>query len=344
MRYQYVPRLLLAGVTALALAACGGAETPPPPEAAASTDVPATAETAGATPTSTSAPITHLTFPDEFAYTSLQRIYDCHTGRRAQEGGAVAVNPACDAWPRSDVERPMDARGESYAPQVDILMAEFGEDEGWYYVRIYTSPVAGSPPPALSYALELDLNLDGAGEILLLASDPAPDAWSVAGVQVWRDANRDVAGEAVGQSPTSGDGYEGLAFDQGEGEDPDLAWSRLVMEDAAVVELALKKSLLEGRTPFAWWVWASAGPLDPGAFELVDRAQPETAFLIDNTCAWTFGRASVAPPNACPAIADVLPTAVPASGPSCVPPPEGCAVKYGDPCYLWYNCACICFN
>jgi hypothetical protein len=50
MRYYYGPPLLLAGVTALALAACGRAETPPLPEAAASTDVAAPAETAGATP------------------------------------------------------------------------------------------------------------------------------------------------------------------------------------------------------------------------------------------------------------------------------------------------------
>jgi hypothetical protein len=166
----------------------------------------------------------------------------------------------------------MDARGESYAPLVDILMAEPGADQGWCDVRIYTSPVAGSAPPALHYALELDLNLDGAGEILLLASDPAPDAWSVAGVQVWRNAKRNVAGEAVGQPPPSGDVHESLPFDQGEGEDADLAGSRPVVEAAAVVELAAKKSLLEGRTPFAWWVWASSGPLDPGAFELVDRA------------------------------------------------------------------------
>lgn len=279
-----------------------------------------------------------------FTYSSLQRIYDCHTGRRAQEGGAVAVNPACDAWPQSDVERPMDSRGGSYSPVLDILMAEFGEDDEWFYARIYTSPVAGQEPTARFYALELDLQLDGAGDFLLTASDPAADEWDVAGVQVWRDANGDVAGEAAGQSANSGDGYEANIFDQGIGEDADLAWSRVVVEDSPVIELALKRSVLGGQTPFAWWVWASADPLDPAQFELVDRADPGTAYLLDNTCAWTFGKASVSPPNACPAIADVLPTAVPAPGAACVPPPEGCAVKYGDPCYLWYNCACVCFN
>lgn len=333
-------RLLLAGALALGLGGCGS----PQAEPALLTEPNSSEALASPVPpsTATTAPIVHVAVPGEFAYTSLQRIYDCHTGRRALEGGVVALNPACDAWPKSDLERPMDADGSAYSPQVDILMAEFGEDADWYYARIYTSPADGSNPTSLFYALELDTDLDGVGEFLLLAGDPSAEDWDVAGVQVWRDDNGDVAGEAVGQSSTSGDGYEVRLFDQGEGDDPDLAWARMVMLDSEVVEFSFKKTLVDG-PPFAWWGWASAAPLVPAQFELVDRADPMTAFHVDNTCAWTFGRATSAPPNACPAIADVLPTAAPA-GAACVPPPEGCAVKYGDPCYLWYNCACVCFN
>lgn len=346
--------LLLAAAAALALAACGGgtavapaaSSNPDPTLAAAPESAPP-----GLTPPAAAAPVevVHLITPGVFRAATLQQVLDCNTGRRVAAGTPLELNPLCDDWATNELERPMDDAGETYLPWIDILRVEFGADASWHYLRIHTaSSDAGAASLDGAYALELDLDLDGRGDLLILALRPAragDRAWSVAGVQVWRDENRDIGGAspAARDDDAEGDGFEALRFDQGLGDDPDLAWARLDADTPGVVEIAFKHELLGGAPAFAWWAWA-AQALDPAAFDLIDSFDPDDLYPVDNTCAWIYGRTTQTVPNQCPAIADPATPTAPAG--ACTAPPEGCAAKFGDPCYLWIQqrCECVCFN
>ncbi|MBN1266455.1 MAG: hypothetical protein JXA25_13245 [Anaerolineales bacterium] len=295
----------------------------------------------------TGAEIQHQVFPDTFMLASLQRVIDCNTGRRAANEADPIVAPECDQWDLNRYERPLD-NGDGYMAAVDILTTELGQDEDWLYAQISFFKL-GEDAPVLngSYALEIDLNLDARGDLIVLVNNPAamePGEWGVAGVQVWQDTNEDIGAQTavLPDGGTAGDGFETLLFDAGKGEDPDLAWARVNPENPNVVELSFKKSLLGGQGVFAWWSWASAEPFDLAAFDYDDTYGEDGLTGLDNTCAWMFGQAPIEMPNICHAI--VVPTAEPGrrgGGDSCSPPPGGC-----PPQHIWIEteCACILYN
>lgn len=341
-------------VLATLLAACGGGQETIVPEdenAPAETSV---SEAAVMEPEATAEPtpeIVHLSMPEEFQLAALQRIFDCDTSSRAFAGNLV-LSTICDRWPENYLERPMTAEDGEYHPELDIIKVEFGRDADWFYVRIFLNPASVDAGLSARYFVEIDTNLDGRGDVLLLVSNPAqgePDLWSVTGVQAWQDLNGDVGGTTavLADGSYSGDGYETLLFDSGVGTDPDLAWARVSTEVPGLIELAFKPRMIDDTTPFAWWAGAYEGDLPIGAFDLVDSLDEATAFLLDNTCGWIFGSSGASLPNICNVIA--APTAVPQPGvaDTCSPPPEGCRVANGgDPCWIWYepSCSCVCFN
>ncbi len=129
------------------------------------------------------------------------------------------------------------------------------------------------------YAFEIDSDLDGRGEWLVLVSHPASKEWSVEGVQAWLDADHDVGGSvSVGADKDgNGNGYETLLVENGQGNDPDLAWARLSPHNAVTVELAVKRSLLGSDKSYMIGAWAGNQALAPAQFDFNDHMSHEQA-------------------------------------------------------------------
>lgn len=102
------------------------------------------------------------------------------------------------------------------------------------------------------------------------------------------------------EGPVTQDGYEVNIFDAGSGQDPDLAWSRISLNDPKKIEIAFKRSILEISSVFLWSAWASQGAdqfsfFDHNDYFTFDQAGSPTKsqkdyyplkdlFALDNTC------------------------------------------------------------
>jgi hypothetical protein len=169
------------------------------------------------------------------------------------------------------------------------------------------------------YAIELDLDRTGAGEYLIVVDNPASGEWTTQGVRVYKDGNADIGGVDPVKADSAGagsDGYETLLFDQGSGDDPDLAWVRLDPNDPVSFQVAFKQALLGGVDKYTAGLWAGT-TLDPALFDYNDHitheeagaANPEfTNFYpikglaeFDNSCRHAIGYdASGLEPGICP--------------------------------------------
>ena len=129
------------------------------------------------------------------------------------------------------------------------------------------------------YALEVDTDMDGRGDFLVIAEHPSGNDWTTAGVQIYVDANGDVGGENIinGDSEGRGNGFEILAFEQGSGDDPDAAWARVSPGHPNSVEVAFKASFLEGDSTYMVGLWSANGTLDAALFDLNDHFTHEQA-------------------------------------------------------------------
>ena len=363
-------RLMIAAILILLLVGCTPTPDAPPenesePGAVEATSPPAEPaeanqeteevqeDAATAIPTaSDQTEIIHQSKPDAFILTPLQRITDCRLGGRTLENpDYVFDNGICDIWNQNFLERSVTEDLSEYYPQADIVSVEFGEDENWYYSRVYLFS-EGLDQLTLDavYALEIDLNLDARGDILILVSNPAegnPGDWSVSGVQVWLDSNDDIGGPraVLPDENPSGNGYEELVFDGGLGDDPDLAWFRISEEEDGLLEFSFKKSLLNEVGAFEWWAWASRDEVITDKFDPVDFYSPDSLFAVDNTCGWIYGAGLRDLPNLCEVVL-IQPTNSlnkPSGGGPCSKPPT-CG---DDPGEVWFgepDCKCQVFN
>ncbi|MCD4673998.1 MAG: hypothetical protein K8R77_15150 [Anaerolineaceae bacterium] len=211
-----------------------------------------------------------------------------------------------DEYPLGRYERPFTTEDMEYLPYIDIVQTVlFRDDDEWVYTGIL---VAESPALAgdrrLVYGIELDNDLDGRGDVLVVTDVPSGQDWSTQGVQVWQDVNEDVGGAhpMKPDAPASGDGYEVLVFDAGKGEDPDLAWARRSPDQKELIEIAFKLDLVDvgaEEVAFLWGAWAFAEQVHPDWFDhhdlftlaeagssLIDNPEyPLKAFYAaDNTC------------------------------------------------------------
>ena len=209
---------------------------------------------------------------------------DCTTGNLVHPGELIQPDFGCDFWGINRFERPFNARSQDeYYPDLDIQTAFLGRDESWYYLRITLFEAQpGTQYLAGTYALEMDFDLDGRGDLLVLVSEPGKESgrkWSTQGVQVWADTNNDVGGEkpSLPEGSVAGDGYDQMLFGQGEGDDPDSAWARVFLTNSASLELAFKTEYLDGETAFKWWVWSGYDAYSPDSFELHDHYSQEQA-------------------------------------------------------------------
>ncbi len=289
-----------------ALLACNASQAVAPvTEVSGPNDLP-TAESIqpASTEIPTPTPIVHILMPGEPPAGGLSEITDRDSSAFASQhrtNGGENFN-------RNLYERPFNANSmDTYFPDLDITRTRLLRDTQWVYVNI--TLVGQNPAGGLlgNYGVELDLNVDGRGEVFLMAARPGA-AWSTDGVRVWRDNNQDVGAAQPIQSdpPANTDGYETLVFDQGVGSDPDAAWARISPSDPNSVQVAFKSALINDDSYFTWGAWAmNESMLNPAWFDYNDHFTADEAGSplteatqyypikalaeVDNTCRWAVG-------------------------------------------------------
>jgi hypothetical protein len=213
-----------------------------------------------------------------------------------------------DRFTNGQLERPFNANTiDVYIPSLDIVNADVFQDDLWIYGEIRVMGRETDPALTRRYGLEFDLDHDGKGDWLITASNPSSTDWTVAGVQVYQDANGDVGSASAmytDKNVAIGDGFETLVFDQGAQGDPDMAWARTSPADPNTVEISIKRSALGDPESYLISMWAGSSLLDPALFDLNDyftyeqagAADPSYAYYpikevaeIDNTCRIAVG-------------------------------------------------------
>ena len=300
--------------------------------------------------------VTHLMTPGSVSLTGNIN-YDVES----QSNASLHRAPYGDVYRLNRLERPFTQTDMTYLPNVDIERFRITTDTNWDYIFIELIGTNPNDPLNINYGVELDQNKDGFGEYLIWAQPPYATAWTTSGVTVYADTNHDSAGLSPEQSdaPFSGNGYEKIIFDQGKGDDPDLAWVRIDPKKANTVEFAFKRTL-PGNT-FMWSVWADAGMRDLAKFSYNDRyaiedaGSPQTGnpnypikalYAMDSTCRAAFGFKSTGfEPLICPT--EEPPTKKPGTPdpggptlvPPCQPPAGGCGLHHE-----WRQDLCQCIE
>lgn len=229
-----------------------------------------------------------------------------------------------DEYPVGRYERPFTAEEMEYLPFIDIVRTDLIRDEtgGWLYADIVVvEPPSKAGERKAIYGIEVDSDLDGRGDVLILADAPESSEWTTDGVQVWQDVNANMGAAKPMQpdAPVQDDGYEVMIFDAGVGDDADLAWVRLSPRETNMIEMAFKLDLVdigEEYYFFLWGAWTFVDDAHPEWFDHHDRftleeagsplkdnnAYPvKTFFGADNTCRALSGLAATGNiPGMCP--------------------------------------------
>jgi hypothetical protein len=268
-------------------------------------------------------------------------LFDCNTGELVSPGALIQPRPGCDNWEVNRYERPFNAGGQDdYHPDLDILSAAMGRSQYWYYVRLELYDVDQETGHLQGvYGLEIDLDLDGRGDVLITAQivdTEHPSTWSNLGVQAWVDSNNDV-GNALPMQPDAADDNDGYDLATIDPQAPsDAVWVRATPGKPSLVEIAFKPQVLDGDETFKWWVWADEGIVNPAAYDYHDfYALAEAGdvyswhiffpakelFSVDNTCASLWG---LAPPPDDPSLCINDPLFLLTPTWTSVPPSDGC--------------------
>jgi len=243
--------------------------------------------------------------------------------------------PYGDSYKINLFERPFTQTDMTYLPQLDITTFQLTEDPTWYYVSFDLIGGDMNDPAGINYGVELDVDHDGFGDYLVWAYPPYAPQWLAETVRVFQDTNHDTGGASAEKSDAvyPGNGYDKVIFDQGQGDDPDLAWVRLNPGVTAAIQFAFKRSL--AGNAFMWGTWADEGLRDPAQFNYNDRFTEEQAgspeksekdypikaiYAVDNTCWAAVGfKPTGYEPHLCPSL-EPQPTkhkAQPTAGPEC---------------------------
>ncbi len=266
MKYSIRRKSHLAAVILIfiLLAGCNLASSP-----AKTTEIPATLIPSPIASTDTPTTIVHTMIPGEVPG-SVSIANDTNT----QPNADLHFATAGDLFDLNRFERPFTQNGMVYLPALDIQELRIGKDPNWYYATLLLAGVdTATNSLNADYGLEIDLNKDGRGDILIWVRPPYSTDWSTTPVTVYTDPNGDVGGSNPLKSDASptGDGYEKVVFNGGQGADPDLAWVRLAPDSPNKIEFAFKPSLLNGTTAFLIGGWADAGLKDPSKFNYNDH-------------------------------------------------------------------------
>jgi len=318
-RHQIFPLLALMLLLILACNLPGNIATPAPtqpPVLEEPTAVPAE-------PLSTEAPIVieHQVFPANVPNSA--QYYDADSLNTAPEKRA----PYGDSYDINRLERPF-LKDMTYVADLDIRVFKLSRDADWYYISMELIGADPNNPLGINYGVEFDLNLDGFGDYVIVASPPYSNEWTAANVRVLADKNRNTSGlsSARSDAPYSADGYEKLIFDGSlaTNEDPDLAWVKMSVDRVATIQFAVKRSFVGN--VFMYGVFADAGLKDVSQLDYVDRFTEAEAgspirdkkdyyplkalHSFDNTCREAHGfDAEGYEPMLCPR--EILPTAQP---------------------------------
>jgi CXCXC repeat len=303
-------------VLLLCLSACNlpsqdASEAPlPPTELPPPTEAPVPPEDVPEVP-AVEAGVVHVSMPDQGSE-KFQVVPDQESRNTAPDKQANGG----DAYGNGRFERPFTAEEMEYLPYIDINQAEMLIDEegGWIYASIVLAEsLSLGMERQFHYGFELDLNLDGRGDVLVIVEKPDGEEWTTDGVQVWKDVNEDVGGKTAIKPDESagGDGYEVLLFDAGVGGDADLAWVRRSAEEKEKIEFAFKLGLAaigEAKPVFLWGAWAFEGEVHPELFDIQDHITLEEAGspLRDN--AYYPVQAFSAADNTCRGLLGMVPT------------------------------------
>ena len=285
--------------------ATGTTESPVLPASPSETpEAPVLPASPSETPTAT---IVHLATPGEGA-SAQSNISDTISGDTAHQG-VPNEPPGGDQWLYNLYERPFNTLTQDiFFPDLDIRTAQLGLGSPWMYatMQLYgldpkTSTLAGH------YGIEIDLDVDGRGEWLIMADAPLSDDWSVVGVRAWNDTNGDVGQKVAcyADPPQTANSYDKLYFDQGIGADPDAAWARFIGGTPPAVQIAFKHSMISLDDEFMWGVWTDQGVNQPQWFDYhdhftqVEAGSPFSAMTayypikaiaeLDNTCRMAYG-------------------------------------------------------
>ncbi len=321
------------------------------------TAVPTEVPTAAPPPPTAEPEIVHVSVPAQ-GNGKEQTIHDQVSQNTAPEKRAYGG----DEYPNGRWERPFLADGMEYLPFIDLVQTNLirDEDGGWLYANIVTvEPASKGGERKLIYGIEVDRDLDGRGDVLILADAPESTEWTTDGVRVWQDVNANVGATKPMQpdAPVQDDGYEVKIFDEGVGDDPDLAWVRLSPDMNNKIEIAFKMDLMdigEEYYFFLWGAWAFAEDAHPDWFDHHDKftleeagsplkdnkEYPLKAFAAaDNTCRALSGLAPTTQlPGMCPMAAPQA-----GGGDECVPQ-DCCAGVFTTTCTSFWNpdlCRCV---
>ncbi len=294
--------------------------------------VAATAETEDAIPSETPQPtatIVHNSRPGEFPGGRESGMTDPDSSSTAGQNRASRG----ENYSMNLFERPFKAEGMVYYPDLDIVYTTLNRSGDWVYVEI---TVQGTRDGGLNgtYGVEIDLNVDGRGDRLVLATNLKSE-WSTDGVQAWKDTNYDVGdGIALASDPPqAGNGYDELVFDQGLGNDSDLVWARVDPSDPNSAQIAFKRGFINNDGEFVWGAWTDHMVKNAGWYDYNDHFTHDQAGSplsgvsqyplkalaeVDNTCRWSVGFTLVGnEPGICPVPA--TPTPTPTLTPTVVP-------------------------
>lgn len=246
------------------------------PISSQATELPPT-EAPAATPVPSATLVQHQNIPGELPAERSGRAGDHDSSVTSTQKRA----PGGDRFTFGRYERPFNADTmDVYFSYLDIQDTLVYRDDTWIYAVITLESGDENQKLPGRYGFEIDANLDGGGEWLVLVEDPSAAEWSTEGVQVWFDANDDVGGKVTVNSDKDapgGDGYETVLFGVDQGDDPDLAWARISPDDPNTVQLAVKRSILGGDDTFMVGMWAGTDILDPSMFDMNDHFTHEQA-------------------------------------------------------------------
>jgi hypothetical protein len=232
------------------------------------------------TPNYTQVPIQHQDMPVNLPQLQSGQASDQNSSVTADENKSNGG----DRFTYEQFERPFSANTmDTYFPNLDIIDTYVFQDDTWIYGTIKVVDRSSVTIGPYRFAMQLDVQLDGKGDWLILVLNPSSTDWTTYGVQVYFDQNGDVGNlnPMLSDSGGGGDGFEQKVFDQGIGDDPDGAWVRVSPNDTNTIEIAVKRSLIGN--PFAFMVnmWTGHNTLDPSMFDYSDHYTHEQAGAAD---------------------------------------------------------------
>lgn len=319
-------RSFAAGSVILAsILACNTSGATITPEAAApATEVVQVVGTAGPP---TDAPIAHEIVPVALPENRSSHAGDYDSSVTAEQ----KKSNGGDRFTFERFERPFNANTmDIYFPELDIIDTFVYQDELWVYGTIQVVDRSAASASPYRFAMQVDNEVDGKGDYLVIAANPPATDWTTNGVQVYFDSNSDVGDltAMLTDENSTSDGFEILIFDQGKGDDADAAWVRISPNDSNTVEIAVKRAVVGNPARYLVDMWAGHGSLEASLFDYSDHFTHDQAgaadpgfpnfypikalYEIDNSCRMAVGFEPTGyEPGLCPALAPDKPVAQP---------------------------------